>query len=92
LGLRVLSFLHSHFCPLFLSRGTEASVNMSMDSPSIHLSAPRGSITFRFLVQLKNAYLCKGEQHQLLYCIMVVKMKADLRLFSGVGRIGFNSV
>lgn len=49
-----------------------------MDSPSIHCSGPRGSIIFRFLVQLKNAYLCNGEQHQLLHCMMVVKMKADL--------------
>lgn len=62
-----------------------------MDSPSIHPSAPRGSIIFGFFVQLKNAYLCKGQQHQLLYCIMAVKMKADLRLFSGVGRICFSS-
>lgn len=62
-----------------------------MDSPCIHPSAPRGSIIFGFFVQLKNAYLCKGQQHQLLYCIMAVKMKADLRLFSGVGRICFSS-
>lgn len=49
-----------------------------MDSPSIHPSGPRGSIILRFLVQLENANVCKGEQHQLLHSMMVVKMKADL--------------
>lgn len=45
-----------------------------MVSPSTHASALRGSIVISFLVQLKNTYLCKGEQHQLVYYIVVVKM------------------
>lgn len=57
----------------------------------IYLSAPWGSVIFRFLIPLKNGYLCKGEQRELLYCIMVVKMKGDVGLFSGVGRTGFSS-
>lgn len=44
-----------------------------MVSPSTHASVLRGSIIISFLVQLKNTYLCKGEQHQLVYYIMVVK-------------------
>lgn len=52
---------------LFLSRETETCVvEKSKDSLSIHSSSPRGSITFRFLAQLKDAYLCKGKRHQLL--------------------------
>lgn len=63
----VLSFLSRHFCPLFLSRETGTfPVDKSQDSLSIHSSSPRRSITFKFLSQLKDAYLCKGERHQLL--------------------------
>lgn len=63
----VISFLHSHFHPLFLCRETETCpVDKNKDSLSIHSSSARGSIIFGFLAQLKDAYLGKGEQNQLL--------------------------